>query len=210
MKKTPQIIIVLAIVAQISYLYCREQDKSNLQIMEQLISGIIQTAFQNLPAADSSAFIIFSPMNAQRTNWLVEKEIIQWTRSRGIGKVYQADSSMTPSVQGYQVMFQPVEFKVSYNDDGSLPSGTTERNITGSVFIKTLAPDNRILLAQNFSQSYKDAVRAEHVSRFEDNRYPFTIAKKKARGFFNAFMEPFLVTAASGGIIYIFYSFRSK
>jgi len=100
--------------------------------------------------------------------------------------------------------------KVNYQASDSLPADSIARTATVAFYLKAIAPDHRILVAKRFCKSRGDKIGAGEIEKVESAAFPFTRSQRKARSFFSAIVEPIIITIASGGVIYIFYSFRSK
>lgn len=61
-----------------------------------------------------------------------------------------------------------------------------------------------------FSESFADTVEAKLLSRLEDASLPFTIGRKEEMEGGPSWLEPVLITSATGAVVYLFYSLRSR
>jgi len=91
-----------------------------------------------------------------------------------------------------------------------LPKKTLERCVEATFFIKVSDGENRVLNAVSVSDSLKDTISEKDIMHIENPMYPFTIGEKPKSKSFRTFLEPLLITIVTGGIIYSFYTFRSK
>ncbi len=188
----------------------RERSESNLQVIEQLAAELVHTALKDLHNTDSTALILSSPALAKDGSWLIEKQVMLWARDNGFAKIFQADSVANPRVQGLKIEYLPIESKVRYRAGDSLSADTITRSATVKFYMKAMTPDHRIVFAEEFSKNKIDTIRTSEVEQVENALFPFACTDKKKRGFFSAIVEPLIITIASGGVIYVFYSFRSK
>jgi hypothetical protein len=61
-----------------------------------------------------------------------------------------------------------------------------------------------------FSESATDTLAKKILPRFEDKNFPFTIGRRENREESSGWLEPILITSATGVVIYLFYSLRSR
>lgn len=79
------------------------------------------------------------------------------------------------------------------------------------VEVSALNPATRQIDFQKiFSESLVDTVEGKFLSRLEDTSLPFTIGRKEEIAGGPGWLEPVLITSATGAVVYLFYSLRSR
>jgi hypothetical protein len=68
----------------------------------------------------------------------------------------------------------------------------------------------RVYFQRVFEQSLADTVAENTLPRLEDQSFPFTIGRREARERGSRWLEPVLITSATGVVVYLFYSLRSR
>jgi len=61
-----------------------------------------------------------------------------------------------------------------------------------------------------FSESAADTLAKKILPHLEDQNFPFTIGRREKREESSGWLEPILITSATGVVIYLFYSLRSR
>lgn len=61
-----------------------------------------------------------------------------------------------------------------------------------------------------FSESHTDTVAGKFLSRLDDAALPFTVGRREERAEETGWLEPVLIASATGAMIYMFYSLRSR
>jgi len=194
----------------VTFIHGREQGQSNLQVIEQLTADLVQTALKALDNTEGQALILRSSVPAKGGVWLIEKQIVAWARENGITAVFQADSLVNPHVQGLRIEYLPIEMKVSYQGGDTLAEGRTARSASVAFYMKATTADHRIVFAEQFAKSKTDTIRTSEMQQLDNSLFAFAHAEKNRRSFFSTIVEPLIITIATGGVIYIFYTFRSK
>jgi len=79
------------------------------------------------------------------------------------------------------------------------------------VEVSALNPATRQIDFQKiYSESLVDTVEGRFLPRLEDTSLPFTIGRKEEIAGGPGWLEPVLITSASGAVVYLFYSLRSR
>lgn len=86
----------------------------------------------------------------------------------------------------------------------------TERSVTLSV-IGTISSngDGKILRSRTYSLTAKDTVQYSMIDQLTSSSLPYTRITRPELSFFDAFLEPAIVTISSGIVIYLFFTIRS-
>jgi len=70
--------------------------------------------------------------------------------------------------------------------------------------------NGKVIFVKRFTKQFVDSVRIENISKIENQNFPFTAAKIPVNLGLKKYLEPFIVLLTSVGIIYMFFSLRSK
>jgi hypothetical protein len=68
----------------------------------------------------------------------------------------------------------------------------------------------RIVFQKIFEESVTDTLTEKSLPNLEDHNLPFTIGKKGHHEGGRRWLEPVLIASATGAVIYLFYSLRSR
>jgi hypothetical protein len=68
----------------------------------------------------------------------------------------------------------------------------------------------KVYFQQLFEESLADTVAEKTLPRLEDQNFPFTTGRRETRESGSRWLEPVLITSATGVVVYLFYSLRSR
>jgi hypothetical protein len=72
------------------------------------------------------------------------------------------------------------------------------------------ASTRQVRFQKIFSESAADTLAKNYLPRLEEQNLPFTIGRRENREENSGWLEPILITSATGVVIYLFYSLRSR
>lgn len=85
-----------------------------------------------------------------------------------------------------------------------------ERRVKVAVMASLISPDKRkVLTSRTVSSTSVDTVEFATVAQLHSSSIPMTRFTAPALTFFDSFLEPAIVTVASGIVIYLFFTIRS-
>ncbi|MBN2357253.1 hypothetical protein JXO59_14145 [candidate division KSB1 bacterium] len=169
---------------------------------------MIEPVIEDLPGWDSTAVGIVAATNTGDWGWLVEQEMISFLRQKG-AMVYLHPAPPDSATGFRQIYYAPVHVSIEYKASGSV-KGRMERLVQVALLLRILDDDDRVLFSQTVSHDVQDSIRRKDIHRIENPAYSFTKGEIKSAGLLNRLLEPLLVTIVTGGIIYLFYSFRTQ
>lgn len=179
----------------------------NLTIFNRLASNVI-TEIVAQAAPDTSEKITIQSQNQQHAgNWWIENWFVKELSNRGVTKIYIHQQQRVED--GLTIEFRINDLGVNY-----LP--TKNQELANRQFMINL--DVRLLdgktgfvkLLDNASGQFADTVQVNLLKQLEDESYPFTSAKLPENQGIRKYFEPFVVMATTAGVIYLFFSLRSK
>lgn len=184
-------------------LFC--QPRTNLQVIGDLLQEVAEEACRALPGNDSAAVQIVPLSTECKWNWLVEKSLLQTLRS--VSRSRPAAVVSAPALSGGRlaIRYAPEEMKISYERKGRFWS----RRVRLSLFVQISVANGDVLEGRSLQRESTDAIRPGDVSAVENADWPFTRGEGPPRRTLARILEPALIAAITGGVIYLFYSFRT-
>ncbi|MBD3378227.1 hypothetical protein GF406_24575 [candidate division KSB1 bacterium] len=178
-----------------------DQPTSNLVRFEKLFSLMASETDSFFNIKSHSSVLIQGSAQQTSAGWFFRSSLIQFLQNEVERIVWQ-----NPQDVDCMLEFQVPETSVQYtkvNHDG------VERKVsaTASLVFKI---GNEISASQTFKKSLLDTIKINDLQQIENSLYPFTIGEKPESGAWQKWLEPGLLIGLSAGIIYMFYSFRSK
>jgi hypothetical protein len=159
-----------------------------------------EKVFDSIGISDSSC-TIKQPEIAFDYNWLIEKQIVEYLQSK-VEQVYVMTSSEKTMTLSYKPVSQHIEYQ-------KIKKKTFERHIDSQIYFRLVDANNVVLKDSIFTKAFVDTVTAGDLDRVENSAYSFTNGTRK-QTLLGLVYEPLIVTAVTGLIIYLFYSYRSQ
>jgi hypothetical protein len=197
-KSTSDFLKLLIGIIILPGFFVNAQDKSNLEIFNQLVDSSVTRVIFAIPDSNKSlnldlnsgAYEIFNP------------EVISDLSKNGYTLI---SDNKFPKLQ-YIVS----NASVNYGDifrDGFLGEYLVPRslNLSGN-FIFTGSTIN----TYGFNYSYQDTVKVKGVNELENSGYPFTQGKLPAEPFFSGILEPIVAVGTAALAVILFFTIRSK
>ncbi len=190
-----------------SYIASARNLKTNIDLLSELYFQLIQGMLYGEKIPDSSQIVI-QPFESSASNWLIENEIIKWAKEVGfekcvVGKSAEDDKSKLDYLLQYKILSLSVEY-----GDG-LNSEEIGRTLKAEIYLRLLAPSRQVLFSGVRKKTLHDEILKKDIQHVENEKYLFTIGEKK-QSFLSKALEPAIVSLVTGGIIYMFYSYRSQ
>ncbi|OPZ70519.1 MAG: hypothetical protein BWY83_01602 [bacterium ADurb.Bin478] len=182
---------------------------TNLQIIESQVADLLAQAGADIVPDSGCGLIVDSAVPGHPLNALVKKQAFQWARSAGFATVYEGVPLQADSLHHYTLTFMPVRVNVQYQttaEDRTL----LQRLITTELLITLLTPVRQVVMSENKRAFFQDQIAARNFAQLETPELAFTQGEKPKQDKALSWLEPLLVAVVTGGIVYSFYSFRSK
>jgi hypothetical protein len=177
---------------------------TNLRLQERVLQQIVQEVEGHLALTDSSRLHYSSPPEKAAWEWLFEKALYDIL---GTGHDLRLRRVEPTALEMPVLFYAPLELTIRYE---SAADGRTIRHASGRLFVKYHNTRGDLLFAREMTGSSVDTVARNKLAALEDPGYPFTVGRTNPRGGVKRFLEPVVLTLITGGIIYLFYSFRSN
>ena len=203
-------ILILGIIVYCPKICSGQEPETNLKLVKDVFYQIIDESLAGFNPVDSSA-LIYKPTKSLEYNWLIEHQIIEIAQQKGFITFYQYRKPLSDNTASvYDLTYEPVLLHVEYRPNKSLTSSNVERLITCELGIKCVDENSQVVASGIIEKSFSDIISSKDIKLVENSNYFFTIGEKNSKGMFGSLFEPIIISAITGGIIYSFYSYRSK
>ena len=201
-----KIIVTLVMLNALPGRAAETSRKNNLDVLQECYGRLIRTILPDSQVNGAQPVLIKSQTDGS-VNWLIEAQLFQWAKTNGFLSVYRFDAA-GPRAAGphYSLEYRPLGGAVRYE---KATDSHVARTIQASLYILFTDPEKRIVASQSSSLSLQDTVLVKDLKTIEDVQYDFTRGDR-SRSLFSIVLEPLLLTAVTGLVVYFFYSFRSK
>ncbi len=195
----------------VSLSVCFAADKplaGNLHVMQQQLEQMISECSNSISATGSQSVILHALAAKHPLNGLVQHQIYTWLKQQGFTSVF-VDSSQDMSSAGYLISFLPVSATVRYHKINSHKKNR-QRQITMELHVCVQDSAREILLSTIKTAVFQDSVSQKDIRYLETRDLVFTHGQQPEENLAARFFQPLLISLTTAGIIYSFYSFRSK
>ena len=182
---------------------------SNLQIIESQVADLLAQACADILPDSGCGLIVDSAVPGHPLNALVKKQVFQWARSAGFAAVYEGVPPQADSLNNYTLTFMPIRTSVRYQTSAK-DRALLQRMITTELLITILRPVRQVGLSESKQEFFQDLIQARNVAQLETAELVFTQGEKPKQDRALSWLEPLLVAVVTVGIVYRFYSFRSR
>ncbi len=183
---------------------------SNLELLRKVLSQAAEEAIQRCPPGSLLSPVSLLAEDENEANWLVESVFTEELTKHGLGVLsgQQLKEGEAPLPQT-ELFYKILELRISYpKQRRHRVLGTKWVSRLAQVKISVqLASSGRVVWLDDIKASIKDEFPRRSLSWVEDDSYPFTKTEFKERDW-NRLLEPAIVSAVVGGLVYLFYSNR--
>ncbi len=177
---------------------------NNLAVFKKLVNTSIE---KYIEPVENNNSIILKVQAPDDFKWIFEEQVSSLANNNSIAAVYNFPK--TDSIQSALLLdINLQKSKTEYKTYSFLPKDKIIRYIYLDYYIKLTQSDNKVLLSEQYTNTYQDTIKSDQINQLQDINYPFTIGKKQSK--IKNIFEPLLIMSVTGTIIYIFYAFRSK
>lgn len=202
----PKEIIIIYLCCFFSYLNSAQiQLKTNQDIIKDLVLSKIFESMEVFPAQTKSLLLVSKDDN-QVGEWISEQ-----LRSEILSrKIILIDTENRTSQNA--IIIENIETQLTYrgkNKSIFFKYKNYEREII--VFLSFYLKDENEEILFNFSDEMRnvDIVPRTEMENIENKLLPFTMGQKVESKFMKRLLEPIIVSVATLGVVYLFFSLRS-
>jgi hypothetical protein len=188
----------------------QENPPSNEEFLREAIRSLLEQAFKDFPEADSK-FVFLKMEEDHPANWLLEDELASYLLSKN----YQVSlSSPDPNYdfpESKPLFYRIIELKLDY-PKVKRKSFLGEKLVTrrASINLSFRLEDKatgKVLWSKRGKEEKSDVVKKMMIKSLDNESYPF-LSPSLSSDSQGKYLEPALVAAVVGGLIYLFFSNR--
>ncbi len=203
---------ITLLIAFVLLMFCTQlgiaEIQTNEKILENLLTMPILTAVDSLIADGATIHIKLTEKNTIG-KWLSEK-----LREKLLHKNYRLTDSLTNNLMsGFVVVVESVKSDIKYgtaNRNIFFKTSEYNRQFSAQLSFYLKKKNQSIIYSSNKNYKFKDILKQNELKQVENKVFPFTIGTKMESKFIKRLMEPMLVTVATVGVVYLFYSLRGS
>jgi hypothetical protein len=185
---------------------------TNEEFLREGVKSFLEKAWVDFPQIELKEILLYSA-EKNPANWLVEQEILSFLIIKGFrvhfrSENFSADSSL-PS--DFNLSFRIVDLKVTYpkiRGSGIFKKREVQREEKISLYLQlTQMKDNSVLWLKQGEEIMSDWLKKSQLSQVGNENYSF-LNPPAPSGFKEKILEPALITAIAGGLVYLFFANR--
>ncbi len=181
---------------------------SNLELLREVLSQAAEEAIERCPPGSLLSPVSLLAEDENEANWLVENVFTEELTKRGLGVLggQQLKEEQVP-LPKTELFYKILELHISYpRHRRHRLLGTVSRLAQVKIAVQ-LASGGKVIWLDDIDASIEDEFPRKSLGWVEDDSYSFTKAELKERDW-NRLLEPTIVSAVVGGLVYLFYSSR--
>jgi hypothetical protein len=186
------------------------QVQTNLEVIEALFSKILLATLAEIDG--DSTCLYFEPAKTDAGyNWVIEDEIKKLPSLGRFAAVYRFSAEQNrDSTSWFLLQYNPIDLAVLYQKDKRDSNGQITRLVSCALSLTVYDGDGKVVISKIVNDSMSDNIGMNQIETVENEHYPFTVGPHLRKKFYKSLIEPVLVSVITGGIVYSFYTFRSK
>lgn len=190
---------IFTILTLLSVLSCSAQEKTSLQVFNELVDSSIINLTAFIP---DTVKIINIEMNPGTSFEIFNSEIISDLNRKGYelisdNRAFRIQYLIKNATVNYGNIYRDGILGDYYVSRSVLLSGNF--NLTGGTTV-----------THEFKYSSKDTIKVDDVKNLENPAYPFTQGKLPAEPFFSGILEPVVAVGTAALAVILFFTIRSK
>jgi len=188
----------------------QENPPSNEEFLRSSLRSLFEKAFNNFPEANSK-LIFLKAEEDHPANWLLEDELISYLLSLK----YQVGSSAPDSIyslsESISLFYRIIELKLDYpkvQRKGFLGTKLVTRKVSLNLSLRLEDESTgKVLWSKREKQEKMNLVKKSMIKSLNNESYPF-LSPSLSGDSQGKYLEPALLTAVVGGLIYLFFANR--
>jgi len=192
----------------------KEQEKENLisneEFLRESVRNLLHKAFLDFPRAESG-FVFVNSEEEDSANWLLEDELIAYLQSLNFQVALHPDSGQNEFPKAYSFFYRIIKMKLSYPQvkrkgflGQKLVTRKVELNLSFRLEEKGIG---KVLWTKRETEERSDIVKKQAIQYLNNDSYPF-LSPPLPEDSQAQYVEPALVAAVVGGLIYLFFANR--
>lgn len=192
----------------------KEQKEENLvsneEFLRESVRTLLHTAFLDFPGAESR-FIFVNSEEENPANWLLEDELIPYLQSLNLQVALRSGDRQKEFQETWSLFYRIIQLKLSYpkvKRKGFLGHKVVTRKAKLNVSFRLEEKESgKVLWTKRETQEESDTVEKRDIKYLNNDSYSF-LSPTLPEDSQAKYVEPALVAAVVGGLIYLFFANR--
>jgi hypothetical protein len=183
---------------------------SNEEFLRESVRGVFHRAFLDFPRSESKLVWVNSE-EENDANWLLEDELISYLHSLDFHVALHPGNGQKETPEGWSLFYQIIELKLSYPQvkrKGFLGRKLVTRKAKLNFSFRLEEQESgKVLWTKRETEEKSDVIEKQAIKSLNNNSYPF-LSPPLPEDLQTRYLEPALVAAVVGGLIYLFFANR--
>lgn len=192
----------------------KEQRKENLvsneEFLRESVRILLRKAFLDFPRAESR-FIFVNSEEENPANWLLEDELVSYLQSLNFQVALHQGSAQNERSKAWSLFYRIIEMKLSYpkvKRKGFFGHKLVTRKAKLNLSFRLEEKENgKVLWTKRETEERSDMVKKHSIKYLNNDSYSF-LSPPLPEDLQAKYIEPALVAAVVGGLIYLFFANR--
>lgn len=197
--------------SQITFGQTEKESKSNEIFLRESIQELLRKTFTDFPQG-SPELIFIDPESDNPANWLVEEELTSYLTAKGFSMALAQGKFKSEKTKNcWDLFYRIIQLKLTYPQVKSkglfgkkLVTRESELNLSFRLIDKN---SGKILWTKRKNHSSSDVISKNRISLLKNEQYPF-LSPELPQGNTRKYIEPTLVAAVVGSLVYLFFASR--
>lgn len=188
----------------------KENVISNEEFLRESVRGLLGKAFVDFPQSESG-FVFVNPEEENPANWLLEDELVSYLKSSNFQVALNPGKEQNEFPKAWLLFYRIIEMKLSYPQvrgkglfGHKLVTRKAELNF---LFRLEEAESRKILWTKRETGEKEDLIKKQKIKYLNNDAYSF-LSPSLPEDSRAKYIEPALVAAVVGGLIYLFFANR--
>jgi hypothetical protein len=190
------------------------QEKENLisneEFLRESVRGLLGKAFLDFPRTESR-FIFVNSEEEDSANWLLEDELVSYLGSLNFQVALHPTTGQNEVPKAWSLFYRIIEMKLSYPQvkrKGFFGPKWLTRKANLNVSFRLEEKENgKVLWSKRETEERSDTVKKQTIKYMNNDSYSF-LSPPLPEDSQAKYIEPALVAAVVGGLIYLFFANR--
>jgi hypothetical protein len=186
----------------------KENSVSNEQFLRESIKDLLHRAFSDFPTGESRFIFVNSEDSA---NWLLEDELTSYLQSLNFQVALRLPSGQNEVPEAWSLSYRIIKMELSYPQvkrKGVFgPKWVTRKAQLNLSFRLEEKEGGRILWGKRKTEERSDMIKKETIKYLNNDSYSF-LSPPLPEDSRAKYLEPALVAAVVGGLVYLFFANR--
>lgn len=183
---------------------------SNEEFLRESVRSLFDQAFLDLPRSESR-FVLVNSEEENDANWLLEDELVSYLQSLDFQVALHPGSGQKETPEAWSLFYQIIEMTLSYPQvkrKGFFGRKLVARKARLNLSFRLEEKESgKVLWTKRETEEKSDVVEKQAIKSLNNDSYPF-LSPPLPEDLQTRYLEPALVAAVVGGLIYLFFANR--